>query len=75
MNEQFFYLIHTSDTEWSGSYKYITIDRDDAFNHVLQFANWYCGAGCCTVEKKNKDFRTVEKWSFWKGKISEHKVL
>ena len=64
-----FYLIETSDNEWNGSPKYITDNKEDAFAHVNDYADWYCSKGCCDVREVDNYFKTIKRYKFWQGKL------
>ena len=68
-----FYLIKTSDNEWNSSFKYITDNKEDAFAHVKDYADWYCSKGCCDVYEVDSHFRTIKRYEFWKGELKATK--
>lgn len=69
-----YYLIKTSDNEWSSSYKYITDNFEEAEQQVNNFADWYCNNGTCTLVTVNQSMREIERRSYRDGKLVEHRV-
>lgn len=64
-----YYLIRTSDSEWSSSYKKICETFEEAKREVHNFADWYCGNGCCTVYEVDSKFNVWKIYRFWKGQL------
>ena len=66
-----YFLIETSNNEWSSSYKKICDTYEEAIKEVPNFADWYCGKGCCTVHEVDNNFNVCKTYKFWKGKLAE----
>lgn len=69
INTKHYFLIETSDTEYSSSYKRICETYEEAVEQVPNYANFYCNNGTCTVVEVDSNFREVKKWRFWNGKL------
>lgn len=68
-----YFLIETSDNEWSSSYKKICGTFVEAENEVKNFADWFCENGCCKIREVDSDFNICKTYKFWKGKLAEVK--
>ena len=66
-----YYLIETTDNEWSSSYKKICESYEEAEKEVMNYADWYCGKGCCTIVKVDSNFNRLAHYKFWNGKLDE----
>lgn len=66
-----YFLIRTSDNEWSSSYKKICDTYEEVIKEVPNFADWYCENGCCTVHEVDNNFNVCKTYRFWKGKLTE----
>ena len=69
--KKYYYLIETSDNEWSSSYKEICETLEEAESKVMHYADWYCSNGCCRIVKVDSKFNRCEYYRFWKGKLDE----
>lgn len=65
---KYYYLIRTSDNEWGSSYKKICESLEEAKREALNYADWYCEKGCCTVHRVNSNFKVIASYRVWKGK-------
>lgn len=68
---KYYYLIKTTDNEWSSSYKEICETLEEAESKVMNYADWYCSNGCCRIVKVDSKFNTIERYDFWKGELTE----
>jgi hypothetical protein len=68
---KFYYLIETTDNEWSSSYKETCETFEEAESKVMNYADWYCSNGCCTIDKVDSKFNVYESYHFWKGKLEK----
>ena len=66
-----YFLIRTSDNEWSSSYKKICDTYEEAVKEVPNFADWFCENGCCTIREVDNNFTVCKTYKFWKGKLTE----
>lgn len=69
-----YYLIRTSNNEWSSSYKKICETFEEAQREVPNFADWYCPAGTCDVHEVDENFVTYKVYRFREGSLIEVKV-
>lgn len=69
INTKHYFLIRTTDNEYSSSYKRICDSYDEAVEQVSNYYDWYCHPGCCTVVEVDSNFRTINSWRFWKGEL------
>jgi len=68
---KYYYLIETTDNEWSSSYKKICETLEEAKAEVMNYADWYCSKGCCRIVKVDSNFNIYEYYKFWNGKLDE----
>ena len=68
---KYYYLIETTDGEWSSSYNEICETLEEAESKVQIYADWYCSNGCCRIVKVDSKFNRCEYYKFWKGKLDE----
>lgn len=68
---KYYYLIETTDSERSSSYKEICETLEEAESKVMNYADWYCNKGCCRIVKVDSMFNRCEYYKFWKGKLGE----
>ena len=66
-----YYLIETTDNERSSSYKEICETLEEAESKVMNYADWYCANGCCTIYKVDSKFNKIESYKFDLGKLVE----
>lgn len=66
---KYYYLIKTTNNEYSSSYKKICESFDEAKKEVPNYADWYCEKGCCTVECVDSNFNRIASYRVWKGKF------
>lgn len=64
-----YYLIETTDSERSSSYKYITDSLEEAEQQVNNFANWWCNNGTCTIVTVNQSMRVLETRFYKDGEL------
>lgn len=69
-----YYLIRTSDNEWSSSYKKICDTLEEAKKEVPNFADWYCSAGTCAIHEVDENFVTYKVYHFMNGQPAGIKV-
>lgn len=69
-----YYLIKTTDSERSSSYKYITDSLEEAEQQVNNFADWWCNNGTCTLVTVNQSMRSIEIRYYRDGELVEHQV-
>lgn len=69
-----YYLIETTDNEYSSSYKEICETLEEAQSKVMNYANWWCSNGTCRIVAVNNKMRRVEGLSYSKGELVEHRV-
>lgn len=62
-----YFLIETTDSESSSSYKRICNSYDEAVKYVPDYYDWYCHPGTCTIVKVDSCFNIINRWRFWKG--------
>jgi hypothetical protein len=67
--KKYYYLIRTTDTEHSSSYKKICESYEEAESEVMNYADWWCQKGTCTVVKVDSDFKIVMSFRFYDGKL------
>ena len=67
-----YFLIKTTDSERSSSYKKICESYDEAVEQVQNYADWYCDRGCCKIVEVDSEFNTLRYWNFWKGKLEKN---
>lgn len=73
INTKHYFLIETTDSERSSSYKRICDSYEEAVEQVLDYSDWYCGNGTCTVVEVDSNFRELNRWRFWDGKLETRK--
>lgn len=66
---KYYYLIKTTDNEYTSSYKKICESLEEAKKEVPNYANWYCSKGCCTVDHVDSNFNVIASYIFWKGEL------
>ena len=66
-----YYLIETTDNEYSSSYKEICETLEEAQSKVMNYADWWCSNGCCRIVIVDSKFNKIEYYKFWKGKLTE----
>lgn len=64
-----FYLIETTNSEVSSSYKYITDSLEEAEQQVNNFADWWRNNGTCTIVTVNQSMRVLEMRFYENGKL------
>ena len=68
---KYYYLIETTDNERGSSYKEICETLEEAESKVMNYADWWCSDGCCTIYKVDNKFNKIESYKFWKGELTE----
>lgn len=68
---KYYYLIETTDGEWSSSYKEICETYEEAESKVMNYADWWTSNGTCRIVKTDNKFHTIETYTFIKGKLIE----
>ena len=63
MNKHYF-LIKTTDSEYSSSYKRICETYEEAVKQVPNYANFYCNQGTCTIVEVDANFKEINNWYF-----------
>jgi hypothetical protein len=69
INTKHYFLIETTDSERSSSYKKICDSYEEAIEQVPNYYDWYCHPGTCTVVEVDSNFKTIKSWRFWKGEL------
>jgi hypothetical protein len=54
-----YFLIRTSDSEYSSSYKKICTTLEEAKKEVPNFADWWSPAGTCDIHEVDENFTIV----------------
>lgn len=68
-----YFLIETTYSEWGSSYKKICESYDEAVEQVPNYSDWWCNKGTCTIVEVDSDFREINRWRFWNGKLETRK--
>lgn len=66
---EYYYLICTTNNEYSSSYKRICKTYEEAVSLVSDFADWFCDNGCCDIVKVDSNFNRIKTYVFWKGSL------
>jgi len=66
-----YYLIETSYSEYGSDYNRICETLEEAESHIMEYADWYCNKGTCTIIKVDETFRVLERREYWEGKLRE----
>lgn len=69
INTKHYFLIRTTDSEYSSSYKRICDSYEEALEQVPNYYDWYCHPGTCTIVEVDSCFNTINRWRFWKGEL------
>jgi hypothetical protein len=59
-----YFLIRTSDSEYSSSYKKICTTLEEAKKEVPNFADWWSPAGTCDIHEVDENFTTYKVYKF-----------
>jgi hypothetical protein len=63
-----YYVIYEIPNEYqSGRPVYIAETLEEAEEHIMEFANWYCPQGTCTIKKVNKHFMPIDEYEYDEG--------
>lgn len=62
-----YFLIRTSDSEYSSSYKKICETLEEAKKEVPNFADWWSPAGTCSIHEVDENFITYKVYEFANG--------
>lgn len=62
-----YFLIRTSDSEYSSSYKKICTTLEEAKKEVPNFADWWSPEGTCDIHEVDENFVTYKVYSFRNG--------
>lgn len=66
-----YYLIKTSYSEYNSGYERICETLEEAESHIMEYEDWYCPRGTCTIEKVDEQFNVLERRRYWEGKLDE----
>lgn len=69
INTKHYFLIETTYSEYGSHYRKICESYDEAVAQVPNYADWYCENGTCTVVEVDSNFRKINSWRFWHGKL------
>lgn len=63
------YVIKTTDTEYTSSYKVYYATLDEARAHIMDYNGWYENKGSCTICKVDNHFRVWKEWIYYNGNL------
>lgn len=66
-----YYLIKTSYSEYGSDYNRICETLEEAESHLMEYADWYCSRGTCTIVKVDEELNTLETRYYREGKLYE----
>ena len=64
-----YYLIETTSDEFSSDYEYIAESFEEAESKIMDYGDWYCDKGTCTILEVDNKFNTLRKYEYWKGNL------
>ena len=69
-----YFLVKTTDNEYSSSYKYIAETFEEAEKQILsgKFNGWYCSTtGNGQVVEVDENFKVIHTHDYWNGELFE----
>lgn len=69
--EKYYYLIETTDSEYTSSYKKICESYEEAEKEIKNYSDWYCSKGSCTIVKVTSNFKIKGRYKYWEGKLTD----
>ncbi len=66
-----YYLIRESNNEYTSSYRRICTSLEEAESHVMEYEDWYCPRGTCSIYKVDEQFNVLERRHYREGKLYE----
>lgn len=64
-----FYTIWTTNDEYYGSDKFISVNKKDCEDRIMEFSDWYCPNGTCRIRELDENFHEVSCWKYYNGKL------
>lgn len=64
-----FYTIWVTTGEFSGSDKFISVNKKDCEARIMEFSDWYCPNGTCRIRELDENFHELRRWQYYKGKL------
>lgn len=68
-----YFLIKTTDNEYSSSYKYIAETFDEAYRVLMsgKYTDWYATEGNGNIVEVDQTFRVLHTHHYWNGELWE----
>ena len=66
---KFYWVIKTTVNEYSTVNRQIFETYEEAVKEVMNYTDWYCDKGTCSIEKIDNYFREYETYRFYKGEL------
>ena len=62
-----YFLIETTVNEWHTSYEYIADTLEEAKAHIMEFNDWYCRRGTCTIIEVDNRMHKIKEYRYKEG--------
>lgn len=62
-----YFLIKTTVNEWNTCYEYIADTLEEAEAHIMEFDDWYCMPGTCTIVEVDSRMRKIKEYKYEEG--------
>ena len=66
-----YYLIRESNDGYTVSYRRICTSLEEAESHIMEYVDWYCPRGTCSIDKVDEQFNVLERRHYREGKLNE----
>lgn len=64
-----YFLIYETSNEFNGNYRYISTNKKDCEDRIMNYCDWYCPKGSCTIIEVNENFKELHRWTYFGGKL------
>ena len=64
-----YFLIETTWDEWHKGFEYIAETLEEAEAHVMEYSDWYCMPGTCTIVEVDSKMKRIKEYRYREGKF------
>jgi len=65
----YFYVIYENPSEFTSPVpRYIAETLQEAENHIMDYADWYCPQGTCQIRKVDKHMKVAQVYEYYNGR-------
>lgn len=71
--DKHYFIIRTSDNEYSSSDKRICSSFEEAKSHIMEYHGWWTNkGGNCHIDEIDEEFHSLQVWFFRDGKAGSY---